>query len=81
MKARALVRTAILLLIFVLCSYRGESANAVRNGIGQAQSQADQLTQAIYDPDPNHIWNRLFRLLTIRYARPGVSTTQRLLQR
>ena len=29
MKARAPVGTAILLLVFVLCSYRGKSAGAV----------------------------------------------------
>ena len=71
MKARAPVGTAILLLVVVLCSYRGKSAGTALKGIGEGQSQPGPLTQAIYDSNPDHIWNRLFRLFYVRHARDG----------
>ena len=29
------------------------------------------LNQGIYSPDPDHIWNRIFRLFYVRHARNG----------
>jgi hypothetical protein len=69
MRARASVGTAVLLLVFVLSSNRGKSADSVLKGIGQ--SQAPRATQAIYASDPDHIWNRLFRVFYVRHARDG----------
>jgi hypothetical protein len=71
MRARALVSTAVPLLVFVLCSYRGKSADTVPKGICEGESQAEKHAQAIYVPDPDHIWNRLFRLFYVRHARDG----------
>src|ERR1700691_217430 len=71
MRARASVSSAVLLLVFVLCSYRGRSANTVPKRIGEGQSQAEQPAQAIYASDPDHIWNRLFQLFYVRHARDG----------
>lgn len=71
MRARASVSTAVLLLVFVLCSYRGKSADTVQKGIGEGQPQAQRPVQAIYASDPDHIWNRLFRLFYVRPARDG----------
>jgi hypothetical protein len=67
MRVRAsLVSTASLLLLFFLSSYRdGKSADA------QSQPQPAPPTQAIYASDPDHIWNRLFRLFYVRHARDG----------
>jgi len=71
MRARASVSSAVLLLVFVLCSYRGRSANTVPKRIGEGQSQAEQPAQAIYASDPDHIWNRLFRLFYVRHSLDG----------
>src|ERR1035438_7878638 len=71
MRARASVSTAVLLLVFVLCSYRGKSADTVLKGIGEGQPQPAPPTLAIYASDPDHIWNRLFRLFYVRHARDG----------
>ena len=71
MRARLSVSTAVLLLVFVLCSYRGKSAETDLDGIGEGESQTGSPTQPIYDSDPDHIWNRLFRLFYVRYARDG----------
>lgn len=69
MRARASVSTAVLLLVFVLCSYRGKSADTALNEIGEGESQVGLPAQPIYDSDPNHIWNRLFRVFYVRRAR------------
>ncbi len=71
MRARASVSTAVLLLVFVLCSHRGKSADTVPKRIGEGQSQAGRPTQAIYASDPDHIWNRLFRLFYVRHTLDG----------
>src|SRR5271155_5251147 len=71
MKARESVSMAVLLLVFDLCSYPGKSADSVLKGIGQDQSQAGRPTLAIYASDPDHAWNRLFRLFYVRHARDG----------
>jgi hypothetical protein len=47
----------------------GEGPDSVLKA--QIQSQAAQPTQAIYDSDPEQIWNRLFRLFYVRHARDG----------
>src|ERR1039458_8436241 len=74
MRARASsVGTAILLLSFLLCSYRdGKSADATVKGNAQSQSQSlPRPRQGVYSSDPDHIWNRLFRLFYVRHARDG----------
>ena len=74
MRARASsVGTAILLLSFLLCSYRdGKSADATVKGNAQSQSQSlPRPRQGVYFSDPDHIWNRLFRLFYVRHARDG----------
>jgi len=75
MRARAsLVSAAVLPLLFFLCSYRdGKSADAYvkRNAQSQPQPQSAPPTLAIYASDPDHIWNRLFRLFYVRHARDG----------
>ena len=73
MNARASsVGTAILLLSFLLCSYRdGKSADATGKGNAQSQSESGPPTRAIYASDPDHIWNRLFRLFYVRHASDG----------
>jgi hypothetical protein len=65
MRARAsLVSAAVLLVLFFPCSYRdGKSADASVKGNVQSQPQS---AQAIYASDPDHIWNRLFRLFYVR---------------
>ena len=64
------VGVAILLLSFLLCSYRdGKSADATAKGNAQSQSECGPPTRAIYASDPDHIWNRLFRLFYVRPAR------------
>jgi hypothetical protein len=63
---------AILLLPFLLCSYRDvKSADTTLEEIGQSQPQSGRSAQAIYASDPDHIWNRLFRLFYVRHARDG----------
>src|ERR1700693_618938 len=70
MSARAYVGTAILLLSFLLCSYRdGKSADATGNA--QSQSESGPPTWAIYSSDPPHIWNQLFRLFYVRHTLDG----------
>jgi hypothetical protein len=71
MRARAsLVGAAVPLVFFFLCSYRdGKSADAHAKGNAQSQSQPAPPTLAIYASDPDHIWNRLFRLFYVRHAR------------
>lgn len=73
MRARAsLVSAAVPLLFFFLCSYRdGKSAHAHVKGNVQSQPQSAPPTLAIYASDPDHIWNRLFRLFYVRHARDG----------
>src|ERR1039457_2456186 len=74
MRARASsVGTAILLLSFLLCSYRdGKSADATVKGNAQSQSQSlPRPRQGVYSSDPDHIWNRLFSLFYVRHARDG----------
>src|SRR5580704_14980352 len=71
MRARASVSTAVLLLVFILCSDWGKSTDTVLKGIGEGQSQTGSPTQSIYASDPDHIWNRLFRLFYVRHARNG----------
>jgi hypothetical protein len=73
MSARASsVGTAILLLSFLLCSYRdGKSADATVKGNAQSQSESGPPTRAIYASDPDHIWNRLFRLFYVRHTLDG----------
>src|SRR5580704_9441452 len=71
MRARASVSTAVLLLVFILCSDWGKSTDTVLKGIGEGQSQTGSPTLAIYASDPDHIWNRLFRLFYVRHARDG----------
>ena len=73
MRARAsLVSAAVPLLFFFLCSYRdGKSADAHVKGNVQSQPQSAPPTLAIYASDPDHIWNRLFRLFYVRHARDG----------
>jgi hypothetical protein len=71
MRARASVSTAVLLLVFILCSDWGKSTDTVLKGIGEGQSQTGSPTQSIYASDPDHIWNRLFRLFYVRHARDG----------
>src|SRR5215469_11346399 len=70
MRARAsLVSAAVLALVFFRCSYPdGKSADAHVKGNTQSQPQS---AQTIYASDPDHIWNRLFRLLYVRHARDG----------
>jgi hypothetical protein len=66
------VSMAILLLPFLLCSYRDvKSADTTREEIGQSQPQSGRSAEAIYASDPDHIWNRLFRLFYVRHARDG----------
>jgi hypothetical protein len=66
------VSMAILLLPFLLCSYREvKSADTTLEKIGQSQPQSGRSAQAIYASDPDHIWNRLFRLFYVRHARDG----------
>ena len=71
MSARASsVGMAILLLSFLLCSYRdGKSADATVND--PSQSESGSPTRAIYASDPDHIWNRLFRLFYVRHTLDG----------
>jgi hypothetical protein len=61
---------AILLLALILSSY-GKSADTALKGVGQGQSQSGPSTQIIYASDPDHIWNRLFRLFYVRHPRDG----------
>ena len=72
MRARASsVRMAILLLPLLLCSYRDvKSADTTLGEIVQSQPQSES-AKAIYASDPDHIWNRLFRLFYVRHARDG----------
>jgi hypothetical protein len=73
MRARAsLASAAFPLLFFFLCSYRdGTSADADAKGNAQSQPQPAPPALAIYASDPDHIWNRLFRLFYVRHARDG----------
>jgi hypothetical protein len=73
MRARAsLVSPAVLLLLLFLCCYRDrKSANAVEKENAQNQPRSAPPKLAIYDSDPDHIWNRLFRLFYVRHARDG----------
>jgi hypothetical protein len=70
MRARAsLVSAAVLPLLLFLCSYRdGKSADVHVKGNAQSQPQS---THAIYASDPDHIWNRLFRLFYVRHTTDG----------
>jgi hypothetical protein len=62
-----MVSAAVVLLLFSLCSYRGGAdARVKENTRNQPQS-----AHAIYASDPDHIWNRLFRLFYVRHARDG----------
>jgi hypothetical protein len=67
MRARASVIAAVLLLVFALCGLWGTGVDSVLKR--QSQSQAGQPAQAVYASDPNHIWNRLFRLFYVRHGR------------
>jgi hypothetical protein len=73
MRARASsVSMAILLLPFLLCSYRDiKSADTTLEEIDQSQPQSGRPAQAIYASDPDHIWNRLFRLFYVRHTGDG----------
>jgi hypothetical protein len=73
MKSRAtLVSAAILPLLFFLSRYRdGKSANPIVKGNVQSQPQSAPPTAAIYASDPDHIWNRLFRLFYVRRTGDG----------
>src|ERR1700758_2792541 len=73
MRARAsLVSAAVLLVLFLLCSYRdAKSADTHVKGNAQSQPPSAPSPQAIYASDPDHIWNRLFRLFYVRHARDG----------
>src|ERR1700680_5060839 len=73
MRARAsLVSAALPLLFFFLCSYRdGKSADAHVKKNAQSQPQSAPPTLAIYASDPDHIWNRLFRLFYVRHTSDG----------
>ena len=73
MRARtSLVSAAVPLLLFFLCSYRDDkSADARVQGNAQSQPQPAPPTLAIYASDPDHLWNRLFRLFYVRHARDG----------
>src|ERR1700691_3100812 len=65
----AWVSAAVLPLLFFLCSYRdAKSADAHVKGNAQSQPQS---AQAIYASDPDHIWNRLFRLFYVRHTGDG----------
>jgi len=73
MRARAsLVSPAVLLLLFFVCIYRdGKSADAHAKANTQSQPQSSPPTVAIYASDPDHIWNRLFRLFYLRHTDDG----------
>src|ERR1019366_2997865 len=50
----------------------GKSADATVKGNAQSQSQSlPRPRQGVYFSDPDHIWNRLFRLFYVRHARDG----------
>jgi len=64
-----LVTATVLPLLFFLCSYRdGSGADAHVKVNAQSQPQS---AQAIYASDPDHIWNRLFRLFYVRHSLDG----------
>ena len=63
------VRAAVLPLLFFLCSYHDAKSADVRVK-GNAQSQL-QSAQVIYGSDPEHLWNRLFRLFYVRHTGDG----------
>jgi hypothetical protein len=73
MRARAfLVSTAVPLLLFFLYSHGyGKSADTQVKGNAQSQPRSAPATLAIYASDPDHIWNRLFRLFYVRHADDG----------
>jgi hypothetical protein len=73
MRARASLASAAFQLLFLfLCSYRdGTSADAHAKGNAPSQPQPAPPALAIYASDPDHIWNRLFRLFYVRHARDG----------
>jgi hypothetical protein len=70
MRARAsLLSSAVLPLLLLPCTSRGgKSADAYGDGNAQSQPQS---VQAIYASDPDHIWNRLFRLFYVRHTGDG----------
>jgi len=69
MRAIALsVITGILLLAFFYPQRKSE--DATQRSLRQSQSQS-RPAQAVYASDPNHVWNRLFRLFYVRHARDG----------
>ena len=48
-----------------------QAATPINEHAGGIHSGADASDQAVYAPDPDHIWNRLFRLFYVRHARDG----------
>src|ERR1700737_1374774 len=69
MRAIAYVSTCILLLAFLLSNcLQGKRKDARLMAVGQAQLQS-RPAQGLYASDPDHLWNRLFRLFYVRHAR------------
>jgi hypothetical protein len=69
MAPSASIGTLLLGLVLQVCP-QGKSEDATRTGLGQSQSQSKP-AQGIYAADPDHIWNRLFRLFYVRHTRDG----------
>ena len=70
--AASCLGTGVLVLAFFsLGRPQMSMQDAGRTELARSQSKGVPSLNRIYSPDPDHIWNRIFRLFYLRHARNG----------